>query len=259
MQNRTQKNNIKKAWSGIISLNNLLNGLSIFFLKTKIGSLLIYNLKKSVLFKFNQAIPVFLSNQLISKQEGKNMTESIFPQPIETEHLLIRVAEPKDAAMLYQAASESIEALKPWLLWAKQGITLEALTEYCQTSYAKYWLNEDVTVFFLLKTNGEFVGSSGLHHANWQLRQFEIGYWGRVRYSQQGLMKEGVQALSSHAMQQLRANRVCLRIDDKNTKSWRLAEHAGFKVEGILRCSQLGVENQLCAMRIYAKTIQDVT
>lgn len=187
------------------------------------------------------------------------MSESIFPQPIETERLLIRVAEPKDGAMLYQAASESIEALKPWMIWAKQGITLEALTEFCQKSYAKYWLNEDVTVFFLLKANGEFVGSSGLHRANWQLRQFEVGYWGRTCYSKQGLMKEGVQALSSYAMQQLHANRIHLRIDDRNTNSWRLAEHAGFKLEGTLRCAQLDTADQLCAIRIYAKTIQDVT
>lgn len=186
------------------------------------------------------------------------MTESIFPQPIETEHLLIRVAEPKDSAMLYQAASESIEALKPWMIWAKQGITLEALTEFCQKSYARYWLNEDVTIFFLLKTSGEFVGSSGLHNANWPLRKFEIGYWGRTCYSGQGLMKEGVQALSNYAMQQLRANRVFLSIDDRNTKSWHLAEHAGFKLEGTLRCDRLDITGQLSATRIYAKTIQDV-
>lgn len=66
-----KKTILKKAWSGIISLNNLLNGLSIFFLKTKIGSLLIYNLKKSALFKFNQAIPVFFkrSIKLVNKKE----------------------------------------------------------------------------------------------------------------------------------------------------------------------------------------------
>lgn len=181
--------------------------------------------------------------------------ESIFPQPIKTDRLLIRAAEPQDAQMLYQAASQSIEMLKPWMPWAKDGVTIEALTAFCRQAYAKYWLNEDVTIFFLLKINGNFVGSSGLHRANWTLRQFEIGYWGNIDYSGQGLMTEGVRALSDYAMQSLRANRVFLRIDDRNHKSWRLAERAHFKLEGILHRDELDTNGNLRDTRLYARTV----
>ena len=75
--------------------------------------------------------------------------------------------------------------------------------------------------FFLTRDSGELVGGSGLHKADWTLRQFEVGYWGRTRFAGSGLMTEGVRALARHAIDALGANRVFLTTDERNLRSRR--------------------------------------
>jgi RimJ/RimL family protein N-acetyltransferase len=153
------------------------------------------------------------------------------PEQIETERLIIRVARPGDGAMYNAAVLESLQTLQPWLAWVTPPPTLEQSEQSCRRAYARFLLNEDLMVFFLLKSDGALVGGSGLHDADWKLRRFEIGYWGRERYGGQGLMTEGVNALAEHALRELAANRVLLSTDDANTRSWKLAERAGFTLE----------------------------
>lgn len=79
------------------------------------------------------------------------MIKAIFPQPIKTDRLLVCAAEPQDAQMLYQIVNQSIEMLKPWMHWVKDGVTIKALTAFCGHAYAKYWLNEECHDFCLIK------------------------------------------------------------------------------------------------------------
>ena len=106
--------------------------------------------------------------------------------------------------------------------------------------------------FFLTKDGGELVGGSGLHKADWTLRQFEVGYWGRARFAGSGLMTEGVRALARHAIEALGAHRVFLTTDERNLRSRRLAERAGFEIEGTLRNDRLDLEGRLRNTRVYA-------
>ncbi len=106
--------------------------------------------------------------------------------------------------------------------------------------------------FFLTRDGGELVGGSGLHKADWTLRQFEVGYWGRSRFSGAGLMTEGVRTLARHALDVLGANRVILTTDERNLRSQRLAERAGFEHEGTLRTDRLDLEGRLRNTRVYA-------
>jgi RimJ/RimL family protein N-acetyltransferase len=44
-------------------------------------------------------------------------------------------------------------------------------------------------------------------------------------------------------------------MDDRNERSWRVAERCGFTLEGILRNEAIGVHGELRNTRIYAKTV----
>jgi RimJ/RimL family protein N-acetyltransferase len=70
---------------------------------------------------------------------------------------------------------------------------------------------------------------------DWKVPKFEIGYWLRTPYCGKGLMTEAVNAVTAFAMQTLQAARVEVRCDAKNDRSRRVAERAGFQLEGILR------------------------
>jgi RimJ/RimL family protein N-acetyltransferase len=93
----------------------------------------------------------------------------------------------------------------------------------------------DLMLLVFDKQTSEFVGSSGLHRIDWDLRNFEIGYWIKTSRSGHGLMTEAVNGITSFAINHLDANRIEIRCNARNLPSARLAERAGFTLEGVLR------------------------
>lgn len=175
------------------------------------------------------------------------------PEQLESKRLIIRAARPGDGAMFNAAVAQSSEDLKAWLGWVYPVPTLEASEADVRRAYARYLMNEDLMAFFIDKQTGELVGGSGLHNANWVLRQFEVGYWCRTGWGGKGLITEGVRALSDYALDILAAKRVFLTTDDRNTQSWRLAERAGFTLEGILRNERHDPQGRLRNTRVYSR------
>lgn len=179
--------------------------------------------------------------------------QNALPEQLETKRLVIRVARPGDGPAFNEAVLESLEDLAPWLAWVTPPPTFDQSETSCRRAHDRFLLNEDLMAFFFLRGDGGLVGGSGLHNANWDLRQFEVGYWGRSRYSGHGLITEGVRALAEHALGVLGASRVHLTTDEKNISSWRLAERAGFQLEGTLRNERFNLAGDLRNTRVYSR------
>ena len=156
--------------------------------------------------------------------------------------------------MFNEAVLSSLPDLAPWLGWVTPPPTLEQSEFDCRRAYARYLLNEDLMALFFTQESGTLIGGSGLHRADWPTRKFEVGYWCRSGCGGKGLITEGVRALADHALKELGANRVFLTCDDANVRSWKLAERAGFKLEGIMRNERLNLQGQLRSTRLYART-----
>lgn len=177
-----------------------------------------------------------------------------FPESIETEQLLIRTARPGDGPVYNEAVVQSLSDLRPWLHWAKVAPTLEVSELACRHAYGCFLLDEDMMAMFFERKTGTLIGGGGLHKADWKLRKFEIGYWGRSGFTGRGLITEAVAALADHAMKELRANRLVLSVDEKNVRSCRVAERTGFVLEGTHKNADFGPDGQLRNLRVYAKT-----
>ena len=174
------------------------------------------------------------------------------PESLRTERLLIRVARAGDGPMFSDAIHDSHAELAPWLGWVSPPPSPDEAEQRCLAAHERFLRNEDLMAFFLAADSGELVGGSGLHKADWTLRQFEVGYWGRTRFAGSGLITEGVRALARHAIDVLGANRVFLTTDERNARSRRLAERAGFEYEGTLRQDRLDIQGRLRNTRVYA-------
>ena len=177
-----------------------------------------------------------------------------FPEELFTPRLLIRPARPGDGEQFHAAILESQAELSPWLGWTFPPPSIEHTEMECRKAHGCYLLGEDLMVFFFERTAGLLVGGGGLHKADWKLRKFEIGYWCRTGYGGKGLVTEAVNALASHAMNELRANRLELTVDEDNTKSRLLAERAGFELEGVHRNAGFTPQGNLRNLCVYAKT-----
>lgn len=176
-----------------------------------------------------------------------------FPEKIATERLILRVAKPGDGKAMHHAIKQSHQDLSPWLGWVTPMPTEDQVEQNCRGAYARFLLNEDLMVLIFKKDDGELIGGSSLHDPHWEVGCFEVGYWGHSAFTGQGFMTEAIRGISDFALNELDASRVFLTTDERNERSWRLAERAGFEYEGTLRNERFDLEGKLRNTRVYAR------
>ncbi|MDM5188261.1 GNAT family N-acetyltransferase [Bacillus sp. DX4.1] len=165
-----------------------------------------------------------------------------FPSEFYTKRLLIRMPKPGDGKAVYQAINESLDELKPWMVFAQKEQTEQEIEASIRKSHIQFLQREDLRLLVFLRETGEFIASSGLHRINWEVPRFEIGYWIDSRFSGKGYMTEAVKGIVEFAFTELKANRLEIRCDSKNVKSRAIPERLGFKLEGILESHSVAVD-----------------
>jgi RimJ/RimL family protein N-acetyltransferase len=179
-----------------------------------------------------------------------------FPNEFTSKRLIIRSPRAGDGLATHEAKLESISELRQFpasLPWAAQEPTLDDAEVFCRQSQADFISRSNLNMLLFLKETGQFVGASGLHRMNWAIPKFEIGYWCRSSLHGHGLMTEAVQTISQFAFEHLNAKRLEILADDLNIASWRVAEKAGFQLEGILKNERIAPDGTLRNTRVYAK------
>ncbi len=162
-----------------------------------------------------------------------------FPESFETERLLIRSPLPGDGHEVYAAVTESFAELTPWMPWPKEHRSVEDSEASVRRARARFLERADLRLLLFLKGTQTLVGGSGLHRIDWTVPKFEIGYWCRTRFTGRGYVTEAVRGISDFAFDVLGARRVEIRCDSRNLPSARVAERAGFRLEGELRNNEL--------------------
>jgi RimJ/RimL family protein N-acetyltransferase len=176
------------------------------------------------------------------------------PERIETRRLVLRTPRPGDGPIVNEAVLETIEALQRWMAWSVPTPTVEQSEQWCRKAAADFIARKRLAFLsFSRQEPAAFVGSNAIHAVDWDVPRFEIGYWVRRRQEGQGYVTEAATALARFAFEALGARRVEIRMDDRNERSWRVAERLGFRLEGVLRneCREAG---KLRDTRVYAVT-----
>jgi RimJ/RimL family protein N-acetyltransferase len=175
------------------------------------------------------------------------------PESFESDRLIIRAPLWEDGKMVNEAINESINELQPWMPWAQQIPTLEESEKISRQGRVHFLERSDLRLYLIHKTTGQFIGSSGLHRIDWQVRKFEIGYWISTPFSGQGYITEAVEGITNFAIHELQANRIEIRCDSRNVRSARVAERLGFTKEGILRSDKCDVDSLLRNTVVFSK------
>lgn len=158
-----------------------------------------------------------------------------FPDSFETERLIIRAPRAGDGKAVNEAVRESQEHLKPWMPWAINLDTPDQSEANVRRGAMRWILREDLWMLLFRKSDGLYVGGSGLHRIDWSVPAFEIGYWVRQRLEGQGYISEAVAGIRDFAFGVLGAERVEIRCDTRNTRSANVAKRAGYTLEATLR------------------------
>ena len=180
-----------------------------------------------------------------------------FPESFETERLLIRSPLPGDGREMHAAVRESMKDLTPWMRWPKEHKTVDDSEASARRARVAFLGRSELRLHLYLKGTETLVGSSGLQGIDWEVPKFEIGYWCRTGFTGRGYITEAVLSITAFAFEALGAKRVEIRCDSRNLPSVRVAERAGFRLEGELRNNEVGTDGEPRDILIYARTPAD--
>jgi ribosomal-protein-alanine N-acetyltransferase len=90
-------------------------------------------------------------------------------------------------------------------------------------------------VFAIALPGERAVGHIGLFFVPGAAERASIGYWITPAHRRRGYAAEALGILTVWALQIARLDRLELYVEPWNTGSWRAAEHAGYRREGLLR------------------------
>ncbi len=174
---------------------------------------------------------------------------------LETDRLILRMPQVGDGLVVNQAIVASLEEMKPWLPFVQTTPAVEDTEANIRESISNFMRRTGLRFLIFNKETQEFIGTTGFHNIDWDVKKLEIGYWIDTRHAGKGYMVEAIDRLSRYALEDLEMKRVEIRTESENVKSRAIPEKLGFRLEGILENEDLSVDGlRWTDTCIYAKT-----
>jgi RimJ/RimL family protein N-acetyltransferase len=142
------------------------------------------------------------------------------PYRIETERLVIRCYDPRDAALVKDAIDSSLDHLRPFMAWADdEPQPVEQKVALLRRFRAAFDAGENFTYGIFDAEERQVLGGTGLHPSA----------------TRRGIATETSAALTRVAFEVCEADRVEIRIDPRNRASFGIPRRLGFPEEATLR------------------------
>jgi RimJ/RimL family protein N-acetyltransferase len=174
------------------------------------------------------------------------------PERLDGARVFLRPYTDEDAAAQWEAIEESRAHMRPWLRRALGFHSVDAVRVALARDRAA-WVTRERLIFGLFERDGHrYLGEVALHHIEWDVPWFLLGYWIRASAAGHGFMREGIELVTRMAFDQLGARRVEARVDRRNVRSRRVLEALGWQCEGTLRQSARDAEGELIDLDVFA-------
>lgn len=175
------------------------------------------------------------------------------PEEFETERLLLRAPRPGDGREMHEAIVESADHLRRWVPWAKPEITVDEEEALQRKKRIDFLARESFYFNIFLKSSYKLAGVIALWNIDWDVPKFEIGYFIRTSLEGSGYAIEAVNGITRFAFDYFGALRIQITSPLQNEPSWRVAEGAGYTLEGIIRNNYRDVDSNLIDSKYYSK------
>jgi RimJ/RimL family protein N-acetyltransferase len=175
------------------------------------------------------------------------------PTELTSDRILLRAVRPGGGTIVFPSVRESLAELKIWMPWATDDYNGQGAEEWCRRNAAHFIERKGLQYLILLRETHHHIGTMGAFNFNWEIPSGEIGYWLHTAHTGQGFMTEAVKTLTEMLQHTLNFNRICIKTDEQNQKSRRVAELTGYQLEGILRNDSLTAAGRLRNTCIYSK------
>ena len=166
------------------------------------------------------------------------MNGPVIPKPvyrIETQRLVIRCWDPKDAALLQEAAAASKEHLLPFMPWAvNEPQTVEQKIDLTRRFRGTFDRGEDYVYGIFNQDESRALGGTGLH-TRVKDNALEIGYWLHKDFINQGYITESTAALTKVGFEIYHLDRMEIHCSVENLASAAVPRKLGYIHEATRR------------------------
>jgi RimJ/RimL family protein N-acetyltransferase len=173
------------------------------------------------------------------------------PSEITTERLLLRTPRMADGILIVDTIRASLPELEPWMPWAKADYNTADAEDWCRRGAAKYLLGEEANYLIFRRIDGRYMGNISSFSLGWSVPKFEIGYWLATSEVGNGYMTEALLGVTQMTFDVFCARRIEIHTDALNHRSRRVAERAGYMLEGVLK-NECRTKDELRDTCIYA-------
>lgn len=135
---------------------------------------------------------------------------------------------------LFDAATESIREVHPWLPWCHPGYAIEESRTWIESQVASFAKGEEYE-FAIFDPTGRFAGGCGLNHLDQVDRRANLGYWVRTSEMSRGVAAAAVRLVAAWAFEHTNLERLEIFAAVENARSLRVAQKVGAVREGVLR------------------------
>lgn len=181
-----------------------------------------------------------------------NRTPRGAPHAVESERLWLRAPARAHGPIVAAGVTESFAELTRWMEWATEIPTARQQSEIQAASRERFLADEEHSWLMFRKEDEEFVGICGMPRPRWSERTLEIGYWLRTTWVGHGYMVEAVRRLTRVGFEDLGAGRIEIQTSDRNVRSYRVAERAGFRLCELRRGDGVHPDGSVRDTRLYA-------
>jgi ribosomal-protein-serine acetyltransferase len=148
--------------------------------------------------------------------------------------IALRPYQADDVLPLYEAASESIADIYPWMPWCHPGYTIDDSRTWVE-SRLDAWGKPDYDFVVVEQATGRFLGAVGINQIN-RVHDFaNLGYWVRSSTTGHGIAVLAARLCARFGFDELKLHRLEIVVDVDNRRSQRVAEKVGATREGLAR------------------------
>jgi RimJ/RimL family protein N-acetyltransferase len=156
------------------------------------------------------------------------------PMQLETQRMVLRCYRAGDGPWYYEMAQRNRDHLAEYEAGnVAMSVRTKEDAEVLMRDLANDWASRKHFFFGAFdKQTGAFVAQVYVGPVSWDLPEFQLGYFADTDHEGRGYVTEAVRAVLSFVFEGLGAQRVRLECDDRNARSYRLAERCGLVREG---------------------------
>ncbi|MBU0905651.1 MAG: GNAT family N-acetyltransferase [Firmicutes bacterium] len=152
------------------------------------------------------------------------------------DHTDLRLLEIRHADDLYNLTNQSRNTLREWLFWVDFTQSPKDSMIFIESTMKQFCQNNGFQAGIWYK--GELAGVIGLHAVNWTNKSTSIGYWLGEKFQGKGLMTNACDAVVEYCFNELKLNRIEIRVATENHKSLAIPNRLGFQNEGCIKSAE---------------------